>query len=203
MGCSLPGSAVHGIFQARTLQWAAIPSPGDRPPLHPPPRDWIWVSPALQADSLPSEPPGKPWCVYTHVLSRLCPWAPTSHGGPGVTGPWHGMCLLRSERQKLSGFLKAWAWKYTSCQLRELQGQASLKGRAHTGYECGSGRWGAHSTDKTHKQSFTKQGGFYSLKPHSLFPGPVMTSYLPVLKRGWRCQSEGRDPDWLPRVPQP
>ena len=24
MDCSLPGSSVHGIFQARTLQWVAI-----------------------------------------------------------------------------------------------------------------------------------------------------------------------------------
>ena len=24
MGCSLPGSAVHGIFQARVLEWGAI-----------------------------------------------------------------------------------------------------------------------------------------------------------------------------------
>ena len=26
MNCSLPGSSVHGIFQARILEWAAIPS---------------------------------------------------------------------------------------------------------------------------------------------------------------------------------
>ena len=25
MGCSLPGSSVHGIFQARILEWVAIP----------------------------------------------------------------------------------------------------------------------------------------------------------------------------------
>ena len=25
MDCSLPGSSVHGIFQARILEWAAIP----------------------------------------------------------------------------------------------------------------------------------------------------------------------------------
>ena len=95
-----------------------------------------------------------------------------------------------------SGFLKAWAWKYTSCQLRELQGQARLKGTAHTGYECGEQPLGgALPQTKTTKQSFIKKGGFYSLKPHSLFPGPVITSYLPFLKRGGRCQSEGRVPD--------
>ena len=28
MECSLPGSSVHGILQARTLEWVALPSPG-------------------------------------------------------------------------------------------------------------------------------------------------------------------------------
>ena len=31
MDCSLPGSTIHGIFQARILEWVAIPSPGDLP----------------------------------------------------------------------------------------------------------------------------------------------------------------------------
>ena len=55
MDCSLPGSSLHGILQARILEWVAIPSPGDLldPRIDP-------ESPALQADSLPSEPPGKP-----------------------------------------------------------------------------------------------------------------------------------------------
>src|SRR5574337_708000 len=54
MDCSLPGSFVHGIFQARVLEWVAIafsrnfPNPGIEP-----------RSPALQADALPSKPPGK------------------------------------------------------------------------------------------------------------------------------------------------
>ena len=31
MDCSLPGSTVYGIFQAKILEWVAIPSPGDLP----------------------------------------------------------------------------------------------------------------------------------------------------------------------------
>ena len=31
MDCSPPGSSVHGILQARIVQWVAIPSPGDLP----------------------------------------------------------------------------------------------------------------------------------------------------------------------------
>ena len=46
MDCSLPGSSVHEILQARMLEWVAIPPPGDHP--HPgiKPR-----SPVLRADS--------------------------------------------------------------------------------------------------------------------------------------------------------
>ena len=47
-------ASVHGILQARILEWVAIPFfRGSSWP-----RDWTWVS-ALQAVSLPSEPPGK------------------------------------------------------------------------------------------------------------------------------------------------
>ena len=31
MDCSLPGSSVHGIFQARVLEWVPMPSSGDLP----------------------------------------------------------------------------------------------------------------------------------------------------------------------------
>ena len=44
---------VHGILQARTLEWVAIPSSGDLPNLGVKPR-----SPSLQVDSLPAELPG-------------------------------------------------------------------------------------------------------------------------------------------------
>ena len=53
--CSPPGSSVHGILQARILEWAAIPFSEDLPNPRIEPK-----SPALQADSLPTEPPGKP-----------------------------------------------------------------------------------------------------------------------------------------------
>ena len=51
---SLPGSSVHVIFQARVLEWVAISFSrvSSRP------RDGTW-SPALQADTVLSEPPGK------------------------------------------------------------------------------------------------------------------------------------------------
>ena len=48
-----PGSSVHGILQTRILEWVAIFSPEDLPD------PGIKLTyPALEADSLPSEPPG-------------------------------------------------------------------------------------------------------------------------------------------------
>ena len=58
--CGLPpDSSVHGIFQARILEWVAIPFFGDLSDPRIEPR-----SPALQADSLPSELPGKPMIQF-------------------------------------------------------------------------------------------------------------------------------------------
>ena len=54
--CNPMDSIVHGILQARRLEWVAFPFPGDRPNPEIAPR-----SPALQADSLPTELSGKPY----------------------------------------------------------------------------------------------------------------------------------------------
>ena len=99
MGCSLLGSSVHGIFQAIVLEWIAISfSRGSSQP-----RDrtrasnivdrrlTVWATregieprfPALEADALTSEPPGKwetskyfqscspPDCVHAQSLSCI------------------------------------------------------------------------------------------------------------------------------------
>ena len=51
MDCSPPGSSVHGILQARVLEWIAMPSSrGSSQP----------GSPALQEDSLPLSQQGSP-----------------------------------------------------------------------------------------------------------------------------------------------
>ena len=54
MDCNPPGSCVHGILQARILERILIPSPADLPDPGVEPG-----SLTLQADSLPSEPPGQ------------------------------------------------------------------------------------------------------------------------------------------------
>ena len=66
----LSGSSVHGILQARILEWVAVPllqgslpDPGIKP-----------GSPALQADSLPSEPLRKPlyFNIFFFFLKQKC-----------------------------------------------------------------------------------------------------------------------------------
>ena len=65
MDHSLPGSSVHGILQARILEWVTqlFPSSGDLP------NPGIETrSLSLQADSLPSEPPGEPKIMVIVVV---------------------------------------------------------------------------------------------------------------------------------------
>ena len=66
------GYIVHGILQARILEWVAFPPPGDLPNRGIKPR-----SPTLQADSLPAEAQGNPKNaenpVYSHGLNGLFP----------------------------------------------------------------------------------------------------------------------------------
>ena len=59
------GSSVHGILQERILEWVAILSPGNLPNPGIEPR-----SSTLRADTLTSEPPGKPKnnvCVFLYL----------------------------------------------------------------------------------------------------------------------------------------
>ena len=66
MGYSLPGSSVHGVFQARVQSVLPFPSPGDLPDpgIEPGPPAW-W------ADALPSEPPGKPQSISSFSTEML------------------------------------------------------------------------------------------------------------------------------------
>ena len=69
-----PWIIVHGLLQARIVDPVPFPSPGNLPNLGIKPR-----SPALQADSLPAEPPGKAEYMYTFVFIF---WPP--RGGCGI-----------------------------------------------------------------------------------------------------------------------
>ena len=57
-----------GILQERVLEWVAMPSCGHLPDPGIDPRS----SPTLHADSLPSEPPGKPELApYCYIIIYL------------------------------------------------------------------------------------------------------------------------------------
>ena len=93
VNCSPPSSSVHGILQARILEWGAIPfSRGSSQP-----KDWTWSS-ALWADSLPSEPPGKPiFKVFIALVTILLllfyvlVFFFFGHEASGVLVPWPGI----------------------------------------------------------------------------------------------------------------
>ena len=98
MDYSSPGSSVHGILQARILEWIVIPfSRGTSQPR----------SPTLQADDIPSEPPGLPMCVcvcvcVSHLFKNFVYF--------GCFGSWILLKLSSScSRQGLLSSCGAWA----------------------------------------------------------------------------------------------
>ena len=107
MDSSPAGSSLHGVLQARVLEWAAIPSPGDLPDpgitLRPP---------ALRADSLPSQPPLLLLLLRRSSRVRLCATPQTAaHQAPPSLGVsrqehWSGVPfpppMHESERWKWS-----------------------------------------------------------------------------------------------------
>ena len=66
MGCSPPVSSVHGVSPGKNTSGLLCPPPGDYPTPGIEAR-----SPTLQADSLLSEPPGKPKNTRVGSLSLL------------------------------------------------------------------------------------------------------------------------------------
>ena len=67
MDHSLPGSSVHGILQARILEWVAMPHSWDLPDSGDEPASLLSLH--WQAGSLPPGPPGKP--IHTQFSADL------------------------------------------------------------------------------------------------------------------------------------
>ena len=100
MDCSLPGLSVHGIFQARILEWVAI-SFSKR---FSQPRDWtqvshivgrrftIWatseVLPCLQLSSVQS---------LSHVQLFVTPWIAACQASLSITNSWSLLKLMSIE----------------------------------------------------------------------------------------------------------
>ena len=92
--CSLPGSSVCGILQARILEWVAFPFLGDLPDLGIEPRP-----PTLQADSLLTELQVKP--SRTSEAKEM--FAETSRNAKHLSS-------LEATKRNLS-FSSQWVWK--------------------------------------------------------------------------------------------
>ena len=97
LGCRLPGSSVHGIFQARIMEWVVISSSGDlfNSRIKPGSPD----SPPLQADSLATEPSGKHKCIYYFNFFYL-----SIH--PSIY-----LCIYLSHKYMLIPSIPTWHWK--------------------------------------------------------------------------------------------
>ena len=68
-GCSPPGSSVHGIFHARTLEWDATPFCRGSPQF----KDWSHISCVSYVAGIlfTNEPPGKPLQTHSKLLVFL------------------------------------------------------------------------------------------------------------------------------------
>ena len=93
---SLPGSSLHGILQARILEWTAVPSTRGSSQS----RVQTRILPLLlwQAGSLPLSPPGKPehahtW-TYLHIHWNICAhtYAHANHSHVKFTHSYTQIC---------------------------------------------------------------------------------------------------------------
>ena len=112
MDCSLPGSSVHGILQAMIQDGLPCPPPGDfpNPGIEP-------MSPALQADSLPT------WEGQCDLDARLIPGL-----GPSVPHP----TPVSSLRSLLpSGLIR-------KVHLQAAERPAGVQHRSHNGSDGGT-----------------------------------------------------------------
>jgi len=69
MNCSSLGSSVHGILQARILEWLQSPPPGDLP--NPGPKPYLLHLLHCPAGPLPLALPGKPVSYYTVITDFI------------------------------------------------------------------------------------------------------------------------------------
>ena len=111
MDCSLPDSSVHGTFQARILQWVAISFFRDLSDIRIKPR-----SPALQADSSLSEPPGKPQAPFPIIINLS--WTAEPNAQASRLSQWNDLFRLMFDNwvdQSIQDYLdgsEAW-WHIT------------------------------------------------------------------------------------------
>ena len=101
MGYSPPCSSVHGILQARKLEWVAISSSGGSSQSSD--RTHITCSSCIAGRFFTTEPPGKPSCMYyIHFLLLSCVqlfaprWTAACHTSLSIIS-WHLLKLMSIE----------------------------------------------------------------------------------------------------------
>ena len=105
--CSLPGSSVHGISQARLLEWVAIfSSRGFSRP-----RDWTLVSCFGQVDSLPLCHLGISISTAAAKSLQSCPTLCNPIDGSPPGSPILGILQARTLEWVAISFSNAWKWK--------------------------------------------------------------------------------------------
>ena len=116
MGCSPPGFSVHGILQARKLEWVAIsfsrglPNSGIKP-----------ASPTLQAESLPLSHWVSTCSIFTFLSEEAWDWLRLTHmpwlprGGERKTSPRFNLQLVSMRPRGSVG----WHTKGGLCRLKK------------------------------------------------------------------------------------
>ena len=68
MDCTPSGSSIHGILQARRLEWVAVPSSRGSSW----PRNWthVYCGACTEGGFFTVEPPGKPHALHTHPIIK-------------------------------------------------------------------------------------------------------------------------------------
>ena len=117
MDCSLPGSSIHGIFQARVLEWLAISFSRGSSQL----RDRTWVS--CIAGRLPSQSPGKPIGQGKHKLNLEYWLVSESRAVLRKTKGWRHLKGTQEGTSLMAQWLRLWASNARGVDL--LPGQAT------------------------------------------------------------------------------
>ena len=127
--CDPMDYTVHGILQARILEWVALPFS----------RGYYNSgiesrSPSLQADSLPTEPPEKPknTGVNSYLFSRGSSWPRSQTGVSRIAGKFFTNWAIRETPKKIM------LWKsFTQC--------ANKFGKLSSGHRNGKGQYSFQS----------------------------------------------------------
>ena len=120
--CSPPGSSVHGILQARILEWGAMPS--SRGSSQPRGRTWVSYISCIAGGFFTTEPPGEPGLVSilgAYIKSSVS-ISTLQDGHPVCLVQMRTLCL--GEASTLH-FVPACVW---SCWIQNLQSSCPSRG---------------------------------------------------------------------------